>query len=46
MVIMSGPYDMINDDDDNRDVLYVGDTDDLPYVWEDTTTLMPDEVDD
>lgn len=45
MTIMSGPYDMINDDD-NNDVLYVGDPDDLPYVWAESTTLMPDDVDE
>ena len=36
---MRGPYD--NEDyGDNNDILYVGDPDDLPNIWEDTTTLM------
>lgn len=41
MLLMSGPYDMA--DDDNNDVLYVGDPDDLPDIWADSTTLLSDE---
>lgn len=39
MMIMQGPFD---DDDDNNDILYVGDPDDLPDIWPDSTTLFDD----
>jgi hypothetical protein len=41
MTMLVGPFDY-TDDDDNSGVLYVGDPDELPDIWADSTVLMDD----
>ncbi len=41
MRLMAGPFDTV-DDDDNSGILYVGDPDELPDIWPDSTVLMDD----